>query len=77
MPDRASRPGPEPCSCVLAGPWAGQILADLGAEAIKIERPGVGDDTRGATLSHRRHRPPNIGSCVLPFMQSREKVGHY
>lgn len=31
---------------ILAGPWAGQLLADLGCDVIKVERPGEGDDTR-------------------------------
>jgi len=33
-------------SRILAGPWSAQILADLGAEVVKVERPGAGDDTR-------------------------------
>jgi crotonobetainyl-CoA:carnitine CoA-transferase CaiB-like acyl-CoA transferase len=31
---------------ILAGPWAGQLLADLGAQVVKVERPEMGDDTR-------------------------------
>lgn len=31
---------------ILAGPWATQTLADMGAEVVKVERPRVGDDTR-------------------------------
>src|SRR5213595_940781 len=33
-------------SRILAGPWAGQLLGDLGADVIKVEQPGRGDDTR-------------------------------
>src|ERR1700740_3175388 len=32
---------------ILAAPWSGQLLADLGADVVKVERKGTGDDTRG------------------------------
>jgi len=69
---------------VLAGPWAGQILADLGADVIKVERAGAGDDTRhwgppfvpgaedehlGATYFHSTNRGKR--SIALDFDSER------
>jgi crotonobetainyl-CoA:carnitine CoA-transferase CaiB-like acyl-CoA transferase len=46
---------------VLAGPFCGQLLADLGADVIKLERPGSGDDTRG-------WGPPFLGPLSAYFL---------
>jgi crotonobetainyl-CoA:carnitine CoA-transferase CaiB-like acyl-CoA transferase len=48
-------------SRILAGPWASQALADLGADVIKIERPGTGDDTR-------TWGPPFLGADAAYFL---------
>ena len=44
---------------ILAGPFAGQILADLGAEVVKVERPGTGDDTRAWGPPYLKDRDGN------------------
>src|SRR5512141_1247772 len=46
-------------SRVLAGPWCTQLLADLGATVIKVEKPGSGDDTRGWGPPFLRDRDGN------------------
>jgi crotonobetainyl-CoA:carnitine CoA-transferase CaiB-like acyl-CoA transferase len=56
-------------SRVLAGPFCGQILGDLGAEVLKIERPGSGDDTRA-------WGPPFVGAFSAYFLScNRNKRG--
>ena len=64
-------------SRVLAGPWAGQTLADLGAEVIKVERPGVGDDTRGwgpPFLADREGKPTRDAAYFLSANRGKKSV---
>jgi crotonobetainyl-CoA:carnitine CoA-transferase CaiB-like acyl-CoA transferase len=69
---------------ILAGPWAGQLLADLGAEVIKVERPGGGDDTRAwgppfaadgsAAYFHGCNRGKSSVAIDLASAEGQEKV---
>jgi crotonobetainyl-CoA:carnitine CoA-transferase CaiB-like acyl-CoA transferase len=60
-------------SRVLAGPWATQLLADLGAEVIKIERPEVGDDTRHWGPPFTTHTDGSRGDAAYFLCANRGK----
>lgn len=64
-------------SRVLAGPWAGQNLADLGAEVIKVERPGSGDDTRAwgpPYLKDQNGQPTTESAYYLSANRNKRSV---
>ena len=65
-------------SRIMAGPWAGQMLADLGADVIKVERPGVGDDTRawGPPFLKDAIGKPTRRGRLLPLGQPRQALDH-
>src|SRR3981189_1332071 len=61
----------------LAGPWCAQILADLGAEVIKIERPGSGDDTRSwgpPFLKDRRGKETGESAYFLSVNRGKKSL---
>ena len=61
----------------LAGPWAGQILGDLGAEVIKVERPGRGDDTRAwgpPYLNDGQGAPTSESAYYLSANRNKQSV---
>ncbi|MFA7506204.1 MAG: CaiB/BaiF CoA-transferase family protein [Burkholderiaceae bacterium] len=64
-------------SRVLAGPWCGQNLGDLGADVIKVERPGAGDDTRGwgpPFLADREGRETRDAAYYLAANRNKRSI---
>ncbi len=64
-------------SRILSGPWATQLLGDLGADVIKVERPGAGDDVReqGARLNDTAGQPTSERSTFLSANRAKRSVG--
>lgn len=61
-------------SRVLAGPWATQLLADLGADVIKVERPGAGDDTRHWGPPWHQHGGEKVAAYFLAANRGKKSV---
>lgn len=61
-------------SRVLAGPWATQLLADLGAEVIKVEKPGAGDDTRHWGPPWHEHEEEKVAAYFLAANRGKRSV---
>ncbi|MDQ3143526.1 MAG: CoA transferase, partial [Pseudomonadota bacterium] len=61
-------------SRVLAGPWATQLLADLGAEVIKVEQPGSGDDTRHWGPPWHEHEDQKVAAYFLAANRGKRSV---
>lgn len=64
-------------SRIMAAPWATQIFADLGADVIKVERPGAGDDTRGwgpPFLKDRNGKPTKEAGYYLAANRGKRSV---
>jgi len=61
-------------SRVLAGPWAAQALADLGAEVIKVEQPGSGDDTRHWGPPWHEHGEEKVAAYFLSANRGKRSV---
>src|SRR5690242_5137530 len=77
MPGALSNLRVHDLSRILAGPWAGQLLGDLGAEVIKIERPVSGDDTRAwgpPYLTDDEGRVTNVAAYFLCANRNKKSV---
>ena len=61
-------------SRVLAGPWATQLLADLGADVIKVEKPGAGDDTRHWGPPWHEHGEQKVAAYFLAANRGKRSV---
>jgi crotonobetainyl-CoA:carnitine CoA-transferase CaiB-like acyl-CoA transferase len=61
-------------SRVLAGPWCTQLLADLGADVVKVERPGAGDDTRHWGPPWHEHEDEKVAAYFLAANRGKKSA---